>query len=178
VGEGGDGVDTRGAPGGAKTLANGTGSMPLEPGDPAPAVTAVDQHGESVTPDFEGTAVIYFYVEDGTPGCATQADQFGLEADTYEAAGVTVYGVSTDGVDSHREFAAERGIDFDLLADPEGELCEAFGVERDHAGRARRTTFVIDDGEVVRTVEGVSPDGHARDLLLELYDAGVVDLDL
>jgi peroxiredoxin Q/BCP len=152
--------------------------MPLEPGDPAPAVTAVDQHGESVTPDFEGTAVIYFYVEDGTPGCATQADQFGLEADTYEAAGVTVYGVSTDGVESHREFAAERGIDFDLLADPEGELCEAFGVERDHAGRARRTTFVIDDGEVVRTVEGVSPDGHARDLLLELYDAGVVDLDL
>jgi peroxiredoxin Q/BCP len=152
--------------------------MPLQPGDPAPAVTAVDQHGESVTPDFEGTAVIYFYVEDGTPGCATQADQFGLEADTYEAAGVTVYGVSTDGVESHREFAAERGIDFDLLADPEGELCEAFGVERDHAGRARRTTFVIDDGEVVRTVEGVSPDGHARDLLLELYDAGVVDLDL
>jgi peroxiredoxin Q/BCP len=152
--------------------------MPLQPGDPAPAVTAVDQHGESVTPDFEGTAVVYFYVEDGTPGCATQADQFGLEADTYEAAGVTVYGVSTDGVDSHREFTAERGIDFDLLADPEGELCEAFGVERDHAGRARRTTFVIDDGEVVRTVEGVSPDGHARDLLLELYDAGVVDLDL
>lgn len=151
--------------------------MPLEPGDPAPDVTATDQHGESVTPDFEGTTVVYFYVEDGTPGCETQADQFGLEAETYEAAGVTVYGVSTDDVDSHREFAAEQGIEFDLLADPDGDLCEAFGVERDHAGRAERTTFVIDDGEVIRTYEGVSPDGHARDLLMELYDSGVVDLD-
>ena len=151
--------------------------MPLEPGDPAPVVTAPNQHGESVTPDAEGPTVVYFYVEDGTPGCETQADQFGLEAESYEAAGVTVYGVSTDTVDSHREFAADRGIEFDLLADADGELCEAFDVGRDHAGRAERTTFVIADGEVVRTHEGVAPDGHARDLLLELYDSGVVDLD-
>jgi len=150
--------------------------MPLEPGDPAPDVTATNQHGEAVTPDFEGTTVVYFYVEDGTPGCETQADQFDLEAESYEAADVAVYGVSTDDVESHREFAAERGIEFDLLADPDGELCEAFGVERDHAGRAERTTFVIDDGEVIRTYEGVSPDGHARDLLIDLHDAGVVEL--
>jgi len=150
--------------------------MSLEPGEPAPDVTATNQHGESVTPGFGRTTVVYFYVEDGTPGCATQADQFGLEAEVYEEAGVPVYGVSTDDVDSHREFAAERGIEFDLLADPDGELCGAFGVERDHAGRAERTTFVLDDGEVVRTYEGVSPDGHARDVLMDLYDSGIVDL--
>jgi peroxiredoxin Q/BCP len=149
--------------------------MPLEPGDPAPDVTAANQHGESVSPGFETTTVVYFYVEDGTPGCATQTEQFGLEAEVYEDAGVPVYGVSTDDVDSHREFAAERDIGFDLLADPDGELCEAFGVERDHAGRAERTTFVLDGGEVVRTYEGVSPDGHARDVLMDLYDSGVVD---
>ena len=151
--------------------------MPLEPGDPAPDITARNQHGETVSPDFERTTVVYFYVEDGTPGCETQADQFGLEAEVYEDAGVAVYGVSTDGVDSHREFAAERGIEYPLLADPDGDVCEAFGVDRDHSGRAERTTFVLDGGEVIRTYEGVSPDGHARDVLMDLYDSGVVDLD-
>lgn len=151
--------------------------MPLAPGDPAPDVTATNQHGESITPDFREPTVVYFYVEDGTPGCETQADQFVLEADVYEEAGVTVYGVSTDDVETHREFAAEHGVEFDLLADPDGDLCAAFGVERDHTGRAVRTTFVLDDGEVIRTYEGVSPDGHARDLLVELLDSGVVELE-
>ena len=150
--------------------------MPLQPGDPAPDVTATDQHGETVAPDFEGTAVVYFYIEDGTPGCETQADQFGLEAETYEAAGVTVYGVSTDDVDSHREFAAERGIEFDLLADPDGDIAEAFGVPTPQ-GRADRTTFVLADGAVWRVYEGVDPDGHARDVMMDLLEAGVVELE-
>lgn len=152
--------------------------MTLEPGDSAPNVSAPNQHGETVSPDFENVTVVYFYVEDATPGCATQTEQFEREADAYEDAGVTVYGVSTDDVESHREFAEAQGIAFDLLADPDGELCEAFGVERDHDGRAKRTTFVIEGGEIRKTYEGVKPDGHARDLLFELYEDGIVDLDL
>lgn len=148
----------------------------LEPGDDAPAIEARNQHGESVSPDFEEPTVVYFYVEDGTPGCATQADQFSREADAYADAGVEVYGVSTDDVDSHREFADEQGIEYDLLADPEGELCEAFGVPRGHDGRAERTTFVLADGEVKAAYENVSADGHARDLLLDMMDDGMVEL--
>lgn len=151
--------------------------MTLEPGDPAPQISAPNQHGETVTPDFDDVTVVYFYVEDGTPGCATQTEQFEREAEAYEDASVAVYGVSTDGVESHREFAEARGIAFDLLTDPEGELCDAFGVERDHSGRAERTTFVIEDGKIARRYEGVKPDGHARDLLFELYEDGVVDLE-
>lgn len=151
--------------------------MPLQPSDPAPSVTATNQHGEHVTPDFEPLTVVYFYVEDGTPGCETQAQQFGYEADVYDEAGVTVYGVSTDDVASHRAFAQEHDVDFDLLADPDGELCAAFDVERDRSGRATRTTFVLQDGVVIRTDEDVRPDGHARDLLIELYDEGIVDLE-
>lgn len=152
--------------------------MALEPGDPAPEVSAPNQHGQTVSPDFENVTVVYFYVEDGTPGCETQTEQFEREADVYGEAGVSVYGVSTDDVESHREFADTQGIAFDLLADPDGELCNAFDVERDHGGRAERTTFVIDDGEIIRTYERVKPDGHARDLLFELYEDGTVELDL
>jgi peroxiredoxin Q/BCP len=148
----------------------------LDAGDPAPDIDAPNQHGETVAPEFDAPTVLYFYVEDGTPGCSTQADQFSREADAYADAGVTVYGVSTDDVDSHREFAESEGIDYDLLADPDGELCAAFGVPRDHDGRSERTTFVLADGEIQRVYEGVSADGHARDVLLDMLDDGLVSL--
>jgi peroxiredoxin Q/BCP len=148
----------------------------LEAGDPAPDVEARNQHGETVAPDFEEPTVVSFYVEDGTPGCATQADQFTLEADAYEDADVTVYGVSTDDVDSHRAFAEEHGVPYDLLADPGGDLCEAFGVPLDDRGRAERTTFVLADGEVKAVYRNVSADGHARDVLMDMLDDGLVSL--
>jgi peroxiredoxin Q/BCP len=147
----------------------------LEPGDPAPQVSAPNQHGETVTPDYEGVTVVYFYPEDETPGCTVEAQQFTTEAESYADAGVTVYGVSTDDVESHADFAEKEGIEFDLLADPDEEVCEAFGVPR-ITGRAKRTTFVVVDGTVERVYEGVDPDGHARDLLLDLMDDGLVAL--
>lgn len=151
--------------------------MALDPGAEAPSVSAVNQHGERISPDFEELTVVYFYVEDDTPGCATQAEQFVAEAEVYDEAGVTVIGVSTDDVDDHREFADAHDITYDLIADPTGEICAAFGVELDHQERAARTTFVIENGEVIRTYESIRPDGHARDLLIDLYDTGIVDLD-
>jgi peroxiredoxin Q/BCP len=147
----------------------------LEPGDPAPDVSAPNQHGDTVSPEWAGVTVVYFYPEDETPGCTVEAQQFTTEAESYADAGVSVYGVSTDDVESHADFAEKEGIEFDLLADPEGAVCEAFGVPR-ITGRAKRTTFVVVDGEIERVYEGVDPDGHARDLLLDLMDDGVVDL--
>ncbi|AQL43031.1 peroxiredoxin [Halorientalis sp. IM1011] len=150
----------------------------LESGDPAPDVTARNQHGETVSPTFSDPTVVYFYPEDGTPGCTTEAEQFARERESYDDAGVTVYGVSTDDVESHRAFADETGVEFDLLADPDGEVAAAFGVPRDAPGQSTpRTTFVLVDGTVERVLTGVNPDGHARDLLLELLDDGVVTLD-
>lgn len=152
--------------------------MPLEPGTDAPSVTAPNQHGEELRLAFDEPTVLYFYPEDGTPGCTTEATQFTRELDTYREAGVAVYGVSTDTVDSHAAFACDQGIEFDLLADPDGEVAAAFDVERRSSGETERTTFVLVDGAVYDVYTGVKPDGHARDVLGDLLDAGVVDLDL
>lgn len=148
--------------------------MPLEPGAGVPDIVADNQHGETVRPDFATPTVLYFYPKDDTPGCATEAREFEDEADRYEEHGVSVYGVSTDGVESHREFAANEGISFDLLADPDGNVAEAFGVELGD-GHARRTTFVIAQNQVVGLYEGVRPDGHAKDVLRDLGEAGLLD---
>jgi peroxiredoxin Q/BCP len=147
--------------------------MVLDTGEPVPPVSATNQNGERITVEFESPTVLYFYPRDGTPGCTTEAAQFDAELDAYREAGVRVYGVSTDGVDSHRAFATEEGLGFDLLADPDGKVAAAFGVDTG-GGVADRATFVCARKQVCGVYEGVHPDGHARDVLRDILDLGLV----
>ena len=139
----------------------------LAPGDAAPEISAPNQDGETVTPDFETPTVVYFYPKDFTGGCTIEANEFQDALPDYRDAGVTVYGVSLDDADTHADFADEEGIDFELLADPDGEVAEAFGVSMLDSGVTDRVTFLLVDGEVVATYdpELAEPVGHAREVL-------------
>lgn len=149
--------------------------MTLSTGADAPTVTARNQDGEELTLAFEEPTVLYFYPRDETPGCTTEARQFQLEYETYREAGVEVYGVSTDDVDDHQAFCEAEGLEFDLLADPDADLAAAFDVDlRD--GKAERTTFFLADGEVELVYEGVNPDGHPRNVLMDALEDGLVTL--
>ncbi|WP_135827399.1 peroxiredoxin [Halorussus halobius] len=150
--------------------------MTLQTGDSAPRVEAENQRGEVVTPEFAEPTVVYFYPRDDTPGCTVEAEQFDGEIESYRDADVTVYGVSTDDVESHADFADKYDLDFDLLADPDADVADAFGVDTSR-GAAARTTFVLADGEVRAVYEGVDPDGHAREVLADLLDEGLASLD-
>jgi peroxiredoxin Q/BCP len=143
--------------------------MTLQQGASAPTIEATNQADETLVPDFDEPTVVYFYPRDGTPGCQLEARQFEADIESFRQAGVTVYGVSTDGVDSHREFADEEGLSFDLLADPDGEIAEAFDVEV-RGDFVDRITFVLADGEVKAVVDAddMNPDGHASDVLAEV----------
>ncbi len=149
--------------------------MTLEAGDDAPDVRAENQRGETVSPEFDTPTVVYFYPRDDTPGCTVEAKQFNAELESYADAGVTVYGVSTDDVESHGEFAEKYDLGFDLLADPDGEIADGFGVEVED-NYTPRTTFILDGGEVRGVYEGVDPDGHARDVLSDMLDDELVVL--
>ncbi|WP_019991717.1 peroxiredoxin [Natronorubrum tibetense] len=150
--------------------------MTLDEGADAPTVTAPNQDGEEVSLEFDDPAVVYFYPKDDTPGCTIEANQFQREHETYQDAGVTVYGVSRDDVDSHDSFCQQEGLEFDLLADPDAEIADAFDVELRDSGVTTRTTFFLADGEVKAVYDGVDPDGHARDVLLDALDDGLVSL--
>jgi peroxiredoxin Q/BCP len=149
--------------------------MPLEPGEPVPPITAPTQHGDRVTVEFEAPTVLFFYPEDGTPGCTTEASQFDRELETYGDAGVAVYGISTDDVESHAAFADDQDLDVTLLADPDGKVAEAFDVEM-RGGATARTTFVLAGDQVCGLYEGVRPDGHARNVLMDMLNEGLVSL--
>lgn len=149
--------------------------MPLQPGDDAPTVTAPNQHGTEISPAYDDPTVVYFYPEDGTPGCTTEAVEFTTELETYRDAGVDVYGVSVDDVESHAAFAENHDIEVDLLADPDADIAAAFSVELRADGKTPRTTFVVVDGEIYDVYTDVKASGHARTVLGDLLDDGVVD---
>jgi peroxiredoxin Q/BCP len=83
-----------------------------------------------------------------------------------------VLGVSPDSVKRHVKFKEKYALPFTLLADPEHEVAERYGVwgEKRYMGRTYmgidRTTFVISpDGSVAKVMPKVKPDTHAADVL-------------
>jgi len=141
----------------------------LESGDEAPDVSATNQHGETVSPDFGEPTVVYFYPKDFTGGCTIEANDFQGALAEFEEAGVTVYGVSMDDAETHADFAEAEGVTFDLLADPDGDLAGAFGLDTGE-GYTDRRTFTVVDGRIldVYDPELADPEGHAREVLNDL----------
>jgi thioredoxin-dependent peroxiredoxin len=148
-------------------------------GKPAPEFTLEDDAGETVSlSDFRGKPVVlYFYPKDDTPGCTAQACGIRDAYGEFEQAGAVVLGVSPDKVSKHVKFKEKYDLPFTLLADPEHEVAERYGVwgEKKYMGRGRsymgvnRTTFVIaPDGTVAEVMENVKPDSHADDVLASL----------
>ncbi len=139
----------------------------IDVGESAPTFTGETQDGDTVSlSDFSGQKlVLYFYPKDDTPGCTTEACGFRDELDRIREQGAAVVGVSADTAESHREFAGKYGLDFPLVADPDGEIIEEYGVEG-RFGTASRVTFLIDEEGVVEAVyDDVDPDSHAAEIL-------------
>jgi thioredoxin-dependent peroxiredoxin len=149
----------------------------LEPGQDAPDFTLRNQDGEEVTlSGLRGRrVVVYFYPKADTPGCTTQACGVRDHVEEYDAAGATVLGISPDPVKAVKQFHDGQGLNFDLLADEDHAVAEAYGVwvEKSMYGRTywgnERTTFVVDaDGKVADVLRKVKPKEHDDQVLAAL----------
>ncbi len=113
--------------------------MSIEVGKQAPDFTLQDQLGKTHSlSDLKGRlALIYFYPKDETPGCTQQACALRDNFEELQTKGVDVIGVSKDDVASHAKFVAKHNLPFDILADPEGKMVEAYDAwgERNMYGR-------------------------------------------
>ena len=149
----------------------------IDEGTEAPDFELTSDDGSTVRlSDLRGKPVVlYFYPKDDTPGCTAQACGIRDSWDDFEQRGAVVLGVSPDSVSKHVKFKKKYDLPFTLLADPEHELAERYGVwgEKKYMGRSylgvNRTTFVIGaDGAVVKVMENVKPLEHADDVLAAL----------
>jgi peroxiredoxin Q/BCP len=140
----------------------------------APEFTLLDENGEKHSlAEYRGKSVVlYFYPKDDTPGCTTEACNFRDDYSAYQAAGVTILGVSPDTSKSHAKFKEKFQLPFTLLADENHVVCQAYGVwglkkmyGREYEG-VFRTTFIIGpDGMIKKVFENVKPAEHSPEVL-------------
>lgn len=134
---------------------------------PAPAFTLKNQDGEDVSlEDFRGKyVVLYFYPKDDTPGCTTEACAI---RDSYAALQehAVILGVSSDSVQSHKQFAEKYHLPFLLLSDTERPVIKAY---QSGGMMTKRVTYLINpQGVIVKTYPTVTPASHAQELLQDL----------
>lgn len=142
-------------------------------GSAAPDFRLQDQDGQwHELTDYKGRwLAVYFYPKDDTPGCTTEACNFRDNIYQFEAIGASVVGISVDDVDSHKQFSTKYKLPFTLLADPEGTVCDAYGVLRDFKlmTLASRQSFLVSpEGVIARHYEEVDPETHTQQVLADI----------
>jgi len=143
--------------------------MTLKSGDKAPAFSLPASlpsggGGTFSLKDLKGKKVVlYFYPKDMTSGCTVEAEAFRDAKAKFSRAGAVIVGASKDSVKRHDKFKEKHGLNFALVSDAEGSLCEDYGVwkKKSMYGRSymgiERSTFLIDEkgriGEIWRKVK-------------------------
>jgi peroxiredoxin Q/BCP len=153
----------------------------IDEGKKAPAFTLKDQDGKTQRlSDFAGRPVVlYFYPKDDTPGCTKETCAFRDNLPKFKSSKAAVLGISILDEKSKARFAKKYDVTFPLLADPDHEVAEKYGVwqkkslyGRSFMGIARTTYLIGGDGKIIKRWDNVKVDGHAEDVLSALGEAG------
>ena len=150
-----------------------------------PAIELKATTGDTIRLDqLEGKTVLFCYPRTGRPdeelppgwnaipgarGCTPEACGFRDAHQQFEELGVRVLALSTQDPDYQREMAERLHLPFAVLSDERLELTEQFGLptfETSGWTLLKRSTLVIEDGEITRVFYPVfPPDTHAREVL-------------
>jgi peroxiredoxin Q/BCP len=165
------------APGGEKPAATANPAAPakaaaassdaLAPGAPAPDVTLTLHDGtKTALSSLKGKSVlVYFYPKDDTPGCTVEAQGLRDGWADIQAAGLQVFGVSTQDAASHQAFIDKHELPFPLVVDTDGAVAAAFKVPLRGGFAARQSFLIGPDGALKRVWTSVDPKEHAAEVI-------------
>lgn len=143
----------------------------LKPGQQAPVFKAqAALAGETFTFDLaaalaEGPVVVYFYPKAFTSGCTIEAQLFAQAIDDFKVQKTTVVGVSTDDIETLKEFSTGPcGGKFAVAADNDQTIMKAYDAAlKIWPGVADRISYAIaPDGSIIDVYESLSPDDHVN----------------
>lgn len=123
-------------------------------GDYIPDFSLKDQDGNLLEiSNYVGKKklVIFFYPQDGSLNCTKEACYFRDLSDVFEEEDAIVIGISSQSVESHKEFAEKNRLKYTLLSDAGNNVRKLFGVPGRVFGLVPgRVTYVADrSGKVV-----------------------------
>jgi peroxiredoxin Q/BCP len=119
--------------------------------------------------------LLYFYPKDSTPGCTQEGQDFKAHFAEFTALDCVILGVSRDSIRSHENFKCKQEFPFELLSDPDEQLCQLFDVikmKNMYGKQVRgieRSTFLINpEGVLVYEWRKVKVKNHASEVLEQL----------
>lgn len=127
----------------------------LKVGDTAPSFKAKLQNGQQFDLRSRRGAwtVLYFYPKAATPGCTKQAVTFRDNIEKIRALDADVYGVSVDSVADQKKFHSDQNLNFNLIADEDGDIVKAYGSKMPILNMSKRWTFILDPELKIRHIE-------------------------
>lgn len=146
----------------------------LNVGDAVPGFSSLDQTGTEITNEtlLGSSYILFFYPKDDSPGCTKEACAIRDSYKKIKKAGYQVFGISPDNIKKHNKFIDKYEFQYSLLADPEKEMINAFGLwgPKKFMGRevvgVHRTTFIIDEkGIIEHIILKVKTKEHDRQIL-------------
>lgn len=151
--------------------------MELSVGEKAPDFTLPKDEGGTLSlSELQGKKVIlYFYPKDNTSGCTAEACSFRDAKAEFDEKNAFIIGISKDSIKSHKKFKEKLGLNFSLLSDETGEVCEKYGVwvkksmyGREYFGIERSTFLIDEEGRISQIWRKVKVPGHSTAVLQEI----------
>ena len=152
----------------------------IELNDKAPGFSLQSDSGDDYClSDHAGERVLLvFYPGDDTPVCTRQLCEYRDGIEAFADLGVSVVGISSDDLESHRRFRSKHDLPFVLLSDPDLEVARLYGCKG--AFGMKRAVFLVDEQGIVRYahIEALALFRRRAEELLEAIkalDGGGVD---
>ncbi|AFZ69963.1 Peroxiredoxin [Caldisphaera lagunensis DSM 15908] len=140
-------------------------------GDKAPVFEGIDDSGNKFSlKDFLGkyNIVVYFYPKDDTPGCTKEACSFRDNWDLLKNLDTIVIGVSSDDIDSHKNFKKKYSLPFILISDKDKKIRKLYGA--DSFLIPSRITYLINKEGIITLIykNQLNPQSHVIEVLNKL----------
>ncbi|PPC91504.1 MAG: peroxiredoxin [Methylobacter sp.] len=149
----------------------------MNTGDLVPDFTAAATGGQSIRlSELAGKYVIlYFYPKDSTPGCTQEGQAFRDNNPRFTELNAVIFGISRDSLRSHENFKTKQAFPFDLLSDPDEQLCNQFDVikmknmyGKQVRGIERSTFLISPEGILIKEWRKVAVKNHVTEVLAAL----------
>ena len=124
--------------------------MALVSGRKAPDFTLQSDSGDDfqLSDNLGEKVLLVFYPGDNTPVCTAQLCEYRDGIEEFSGLGVTVVGISSDDLESHRNFRSKHDLPFVLLSDTDLSVAKLYGSKG--ALGMKRSVFLVDEQGIVR----------------------------